>query len=116
MKLARLARIGQPEIEAVQISWDTTKKILFRLEDGLFIESVLIPGKSHWTVCISTQAGCGMGCRFCLTGRDGLKRNLPPSEITGQITMLQQYLPEGPDIKNIVLMGMGEPLANYQTF
>jgi 23S rRNA (adenine2503-C2)-methyltransferase len=55
-----------------------------------------------------------MGCRFCLTGRDGLKRNLPPSEITGQITMLQQYLPEGPDIKNIVLMGMGEPLANYQ--
>lgn len=114
MKLARLARIGQPEIEAVQTSWDTTKKILFRLEDGLFIESVLIPGKSHWTVCISTQAGCGMGCQFCLTGRDGLKRNLPPSEITGQITMLQQYLPEGPDIKNIVLMGMGEPLANYQ--
>jgi len=114
MKLARLARIGLPEIEAVQTSGDTTKKILFRLEDGLFIESVLIPGKSHWTVCISTQAGCGMGCRFCLTGRDGLKRNLLPSEITGQITMLQQTLPEGPDIKNIVLMGMGEPLANYQ--
>ena len=113
-KLAGLARIGMPEIEAVQTSGDTTKKILFRLEDGLFIESVLIPGKNHWTVCISTQAGCAMGCRFCLTGRDGLKRDLLPSELTGQITLLQQHLPEGPHIRNVVLMGMGEPLANYQ--
>jgi len=111
--LAGLARIGQPDVEAIQTSSDTTKKILFRLEDGLFIESVLIPGKNHWTICISTQAGCRMGCRFCLTGQDGLKRNLLPSEITGQITILQRALPEGPQIKNIVLMGMGEPLDNY---
>ena len=54
-----------------------------------------------------------MGCRFCLTGRQGLSRNLLPSEITGQMTMLRRHTPEGPDIKNIVLMGMGEPLANY---
>ena len=54
-----------------------------------------------------------MGCRFCLTGRRGLTRNLLPSEITGQMTMLRRHTPEGPEIKNIVLMGMGEPLANY---
>jgi len=77
---------------------DTTKKILFRLEDGLFIESVLIPAKVHWTVCISTQAGCGMRCRFLPEpAGTALKRKSPASEITGQITMLQQYLPEGPD-------------------
>ncbi|MFH1080223.1 MAG: 23S rRNA (adenine(2503)-C(2))-methyltransferase RlmN [Pseudomonadota bacterium] len=111
--LAGLARIGQPEVEAIQTSSDTTKKILFRLEDGLFIESVLIPGKNHWTICISTQAGCRMGCRFCLTGQGGLKRNLQVSEITSQITILQRALPEGPQIRNIVLMGMGEPLDNY---
>jgi 23S rRNA (adenine2503-C2)-methyltransferase len=114
LTLAGLARIGLPAIEAVQTSVDATRKILFRLEDGLYIESVLIPGRNHWTVCISTQAGCAMGCRFCLTGRDGLKRNLLPSELTGQIIQLQRNLPEGPDIRNIVLMGMGEPLANYQ--
>jgi len=113
--LAGLARIGQPAIETIQVSSDTTKKILFRLEDGLFIESVLIPGKNHWTICISTQAGCRMGCRFCLTGQGGLKRNLRPSEITSQITILQRTLPEGPRIKNIVLMGMGEPLDNYDS-
>ena len=111
--LARLARIGQPEIETVQTSADTTRKVLFRLEDGLFIESVLIPGKNHWTICISTQAGCRMGCRFCRTGQRGLKRNLRPSEITSQIQLLQRTLPEGPRIRNIVLMGMGEPLDNY---
>lgn len=111
--LAGLARISQPAVETIQVSSDTTKKILFRLEDGLFIESVLIPGKNHWTICISTQAGCRMGCRFCLTGQGGLKRNLRPSEITSQITLLQRALPEGPQIKNIVLMGMGEPLDNY---
>jgi 23S rRNA (adenine2503-C2)-methyltransferase len=111
--LVGMARIGQPAIETIQVSSDTTKKILFRLKDGLFIESVLIPGKNHWTICISTQAGCRMGCRFCLTGQGGLKRNLLPSEITSQITILQRALPEGPQIKNIVLMGMGEPLDNY---
>ncbi len=108
------ARITLPKIEKVQKSADGTKKILFRLEDDFFIESVLIPGKNHWTACISTQAGCRMGCRFCLTARQGFRRNLKPSEITGQLTRLQFSQPEGPDIKSIVLMGMGEPLANYK--
>jgi 23S rRNA (adenine2503-C2)-methyltransferase len=105
--------IAEPSIDLVRQSADGTKKILFMLADGLAIESVLIPGKNHWTACISTQAGCAMRCRFCLTGRQGLKRNLLPSEITGQMTMLGRHTPEGPAIKNIVLMGMGEPLANY---
>ncbi len=112
--LSGIARIGQPDIAEIQTSRDGTRKVLFRLEDGLFIESVLIPGKNHWTVCVSTQAGCRMGCAFCLTGKLGLKRNLLPSEITGQITRLRSGTPEGANIKNIVMMGMGEPLANYE--
>jgi 23S rRNA (adenine2503-C2)-methyltransferase len=112
-RLADLASIAEPAISHIQTSQDGTKKILFRLEDHLSIESVLIPGRNHWTACISTQAGCAMGCRFCFTGSQGFKRHLFPSEITGQMTMLRRHLPEGPRIKNIVLMGMGEPLANY---
>ncbi len=113
-KLAAIARIQRPEIIKILTSQDGTKKALLRLEDGLCIESVLIPGKSHWTICLSTQAGCAMGCEFCLTARQGLKRNLHPSEITGQIIALKHETPEGPNIKNIVMMGMGEPLANYE--
>jgi 23S rRNA (adenine2503-C2)-methyltransferase len=113
-KLSGIARIGQPEIVNIQTSQDGTKKILFKLEDGLFIESVLIPGKNHWTLCVSTQAGCRMACTFCLTGKHGFRRNLLPSEITGQVTMSRFNTPEGRDIKNIVMMGMGEPLDNYE--
>lgn len=113
-RMESLARISQPAIEKTLVSQDGTKKILWRLEDGLFIESVLIPGKNHWTLCVSTQAGCRMGCRFCLTGRGGFRRDLLPSEITGQITGLRFSRPEGDNIKNIVMMGMGEPLANYE--
>ncbi|MGD0275618.1 MAG: 23S rRNA (adenine(2503)-C(2))-methyltransferase RlmN [Syntrophales bacterium] len=112
-ELSTAAWISRPEIVKIQTSGDTTQKILFRLEDGLHIESVLIPGRNHWTACLSTQAGCAMGCMFCLTGQQGLKRNLLPSEIIGQMTELRFRTPDGPDIKNIVLMGMGEPLANY---
>ena len=112
--IGELALIGQPEIVKVRTSRDGTKKVLFKLEDGFFIESVLIPGKNHWTACLSTQVGCRMGCRFCFTGRQGIKRNLLPSEITGQLTLLKFNTPEGPEIKNIVLMGMGEPLDNYE--
>ncbi len=112
-RMTDLARIGGPEIIKIQTAKDGTKKILFKLEDGLFIESVLIPGKNHWTVCVSTQAGCRMGCKFCMTGRLGFRRDLLPSEITGQITILRSNTPEGDNIKNIVMMGMGEPLANY---
>jgi 23S rRNA (adenine2503-C2)-methyltransferase len=112
-RLAEISRISRPEIVKTQISKDGTKKALLKLEDGLYIESVLIHGKSHWTICVSTQAGCAMGCEFCLTAQQGFKRNLQPSEIVGQLLAMQQGTPEGPNIKNIVMMGMGEPLANY---
>ena len=112
-KLSKIARISRPQVVKIQESEDGTKKALLRLEDGLFIESVLIPGKNNWTICVSTQAGCAMDCQFCLTARNGFKRNLHPSEITGQLITLRHEIPEGPDIKNIVMMGMGEPLANY---
>jgi 23S rRNA (adenine2503-C2)-methyltransferase len=113
-RLSELARISRPQIIKMLTSTDGTKKALLRLEDGLFIESVLIPGKSHWTICLSTQAGCAMNCKFCLTASQGFKRNLLPSEIVGQLIALKHETPEGIDIKNIVMMGMGEPLANYE--
>jgi 23S rRNA (adenine2503-C2)-methyltransferase len=112
-RMEDLVVIAEPTLDRIQTSADGTRKALFRLADGLSVESVLIPGRNHWTACISTQAGCAMGCLFCLTGRGGLARDLRPSEITGQITMLRRFTPEGPEVKNIVLMGMGEPLANY---
>ena len=113
-KLPLLARIYRPSIVKIQKSQDGTQKALLRLEDGLFIESVLIPGKNHWTLCVSTQAGCAMGCAFCLTARQGLKRNLTPAEIVGQFVTLRQETEEGRAVGNIVMMGMGEPLANYE--
>jgi len=97
----------------VEEAKDGTKKFLFELEDGNHIESVLIPDKSRLTLCISTQVGCALGCRFCLTGKQGLKRNLVVSEILNQILGARETLKDGPSITNIVLMGMGEPLANY---
>ena len=113
-KLAAISRIQRPQVVKILTSQDGTKKALLRLEDGLCIESVLIPGKSHWTICLSTQAGCAMDCKFCLTASQGFKRNLLPSEIVGQIIALKNETPEGIVIKNIVMMGMGEPLANYE--
>jgi 23S rRNA (adenine2503-C2)-methyltransferase len=111
--LEEIAAISTLEIVKIQKASDGTQKILFRLSDNRHIESVLIPGKSHPTLCISTQVGCRMGCAFCLTGKQGFKRNLMPSEITDQITLLKKNLPEGKEIGNIVIMGMGEPLDNY---
>jgi len=95
------------------VSKDGTKKYLFKLTDGLFIESVLIPERDHFTLCISSQAGCVMGCRFCLTAKQGLKRNLKSSEIIDQVIQVKRSMDEPDRLTNIVLMGMGEPLANY---
>jgi len=94
-------------------SEDGTRKYLFRLQDGHLIESVLIPERDHLTLCISSQAGCAMGCRFCSTGRQGFKRNLAPSEIIEQVIMVKRSLNSPEHLTNIVFMGMGEPLANY---
>jgi 23S rRNA (adenine2503-C2)-methyltransferase len=93
---------------------DGTKKFLFQLEDGERIESVLIPDKARLTLCVSTQVGCAFGCRFCLTGKIGWKRDLMVSEILNQILAVRKMLPEKTSITNIVLMGMGEPLANHE--
>jgi len=96
-----------------QISRDGTEKVLFRLADGHHIESVLIPERNHETLCISSQAGCAMGCRFCVTGKGGLRRNLGAGEIVDQVIQVRRSMREPERLRNIVFMGMGEPLANY---
>jgi len=93
---------------------DGTKKFLFQLEDRNRIESVLIPDKKRLTLCLSTQVGCALGCRFCLTGKMGWKRDLMVSEILNQILAVRETLTDKTNITNIVLMGMGEPLINYK--
>mgnify|MGYP004492673655 CR=1 FL=1 len=90
---------------------DETQKYLFKLNDGEFIESVLMKYKYGYTICISTQVGCKMGCKFCATGKSGFSRNLTPSEMLAQIQSAQ--IDNNIRISNIVLMGMGEPLDNY---
>lgn len=98
----------------VDKSQDGSSKFLFRLQDGNHIESVLIPEKSHYTLCVSSQVGCAQACRFCLTGKCGFVRNLSPGEIIAQVRDVQRELDAPLQLTNIVLMGMGEPLANYQ--
>lgn len=110
-KLSEKAYIGNLEILERQISKDGTEKFLFGLEDGESIESVLIPDEDRLTLCISSQVGCAMGCRFCLTGTLGLKRQLEAYEIVDQVISVNRAIAPR-RITNIVLMGMGEPLAN----
>ena len=104
-------------VDDKQISSDKTEKFLFRLEDGQHIESVLIPAKDHFTICVSSQVGCAQGCKFCFTAKCGFVRNLTVGEIIGQIREARYYLIERDinplKLSNIVFMGMGEPLANY---
>lgn len=98
----------------VQVSQrDRTKKILFELSDGMTVETVLMPEAGHSTVCVSTQVGCAFGCVFCASGAGGLARNLSTGEIVDQARWAQ-YDPDAGRLTNIVLMGMGEPLANYE--
>jgi 23S rRNA (adenine2503-C2)-methyltransferase len=98
---------------------DTTEKFLFRLRDQSLIETVLIPAtpgltsaSDRHTVCVSTQVGCAYGCKFCASGLDGVKRNLTAAEIVDQVLQVQKLSRE--KVSNIVVMGMGEPLANYE--
>jgi len=93
-------------------STDRTEKFLFKLSDGNFIETVLIYAKDRKTICLSTQVGCKFACSFCASGFNGFVRNLTPAEITNQILFLQHNLKH--KITNYVLMGMGEPLDNYE--
>ncbi len=111
-RLAETAYISNLQLLERQVARDGTEKFLFRLQDGEAIESVLIPDEKRLTLCISSQVGCAVGCRFCLTGRLGLKRNLEAYEIVDQI-MAARRLIAPRTITNIVFMGMGEPLANF---
>ncbi len=111
--LSGRCRIGRLAPMQMKRAGDGTLKFLFRLEDGQRIESVHIPSRSRGTLCISTQVGCRMGCKFCLTGRLGLRRQLRASEIVGQFLAAREFLPPEERLTNLVVMGMGEPLDNF---
>lgn len=104
---------GLPEIIEAIPSNDGSVKLGFSGQDGKLIESVLIPAKDRYTLCVSTQIGCRMGCKFCVTGKIGFIRNLSVSEIVGQVVGAKRYCGEG-RITNIVFMGMGEPVDNIE--
>jgi 23S rRNA (adenine2503-C2)-methyltransferase len=118
-RLANLFGFDRVEVVRVLGSRDTTRKFLFRLGDGNLIESVLIPASpalygqksDRRTICISTQVGCAYGCKFCASGLEGFSRNLRANEIIDQMIAVERE--SGDKIDNIVFMGMGEPLANF---
>jgi 23S rRNA (adenine2503-C2)-methyltransferase len=100
------------QVAVHQAARDGTHKLLLRLQDGGQVECVLIQDETRRTACISTQVGCGMGCVFCASGLNGVERNLTPGEILEQLVRLRNLLPPGERLTNIVVMGIGEPLAN----
>lgn len=107
---ARFA-VGSLVLETSETSSDGTRKYLWRLQDGVTVESVGIPAGDRLTVCFSTQAGCAMGCTFCATGRGGLVRSLTPGEMVDQVIRIADDM--GHRVSNAVAMGQGEPFANY---
>jgi 23S rRNA (adenine2503-C2)-methyltransferase len=113
-RLAEKARISWLEPAETRSAGDGTRKYRFVLEDGEAVESVLLPERDHWTLCLSTQVGCSLGCRFCLTGKRGFVRNLGPAEIIDQILAVRASLPPEKRVRNLVFMGMGEPLLNLE--
>ena len=117
-KLAGTASVTAPAVKAQHISKDGTIKWLFDVGNGDAIETVFIPEDDRGTLCISSQAGCAVGCRFCSTGHQGFSRNLSTGEIVAQLWFAEHFLRkhlDRPDrvISNVVMMGMGEPLQNY---
>ena len=111
--LAEAASVSLPLVVHHAVSEDGTQKFVLQLADGRQIESVFIPDTPKQTFCVSTQVGCAMGCAFCLTGRMGLIRHLTAAEIAGQVRLLARATDLLDKSFNIVLMGMGEPLHNY---
>lgn len=134
-KLAEVFTLNTHKIARKQGSRDTTQKFLWQLQDGAMIESVLIPANpslygersDRHTLCVSTQVGCAYGCKFCASGLEGWKRNLRPDEIVEQIIATERWHDDQPEemekvdgtlkadrvVNNLVIMGMGEPLSNY---
>ena len=120
-RLAEVAKISVPEIVTEQRSSDGTRKWMLRMDEVQGIETVYIPEPGRGTLCISSQVGCAMDCSFCATAQQGFNRNLSVAEIVGQVWLAQRELEaddasraDGRIITNVVLMGMGEPLANYR--
>ena len=117
-KLTRVAEIKLPEVLTEHVSEDGTIKWLIRLSCDNLVETVYIPEVDRGTLCISSQVGCTLVCRFCSTGQQGFNRNLDASEIIGQLWLANEYLARGDKVRravtNVVMMGMGEPLANYK--
>jgi 23S rRNA (adenine2503-C2)-methyltransferase len=114
-KLTAVCVVEAPECVSVHQAVDGTRKWLLTVEGGSAVEAVLIPEKQRRTLCVSSQVGCMLDCRFCCTGKQGFNRNLTAHEIIGQLWQVNQTLRrEGQDlISNVVMMGMGEPLLNY---
>jgi 23S rRNA (adenine2503-C2)-methyltransferase len=118
--LAERFAITRPEVSTAQVSRDGTRKWLLRLADGNEVECVFIPEADRGTLCVSSQVGCTLNCRFCHTGTMRLVRNLTPAEIVGQVMLARDALgewpspPDGRLLTNIVMMGMGEPLYNFE--
>jgi 23S rRNA (adenine2503-C2)-methyltransferase len=112
--LSRNFVVGRLGVEHIEKSRDGSRKYLFRLNDGRPIESVLIPERDHYTLCVSSQVGCAQGCLFCLTATGGFERNLTRAEIIAQVRDIKNELDDSMPLSNIVFMGMGEPLANYK--
>ncbi|HUJ75221.1 MAG TPA: 23S rRNA (adenine(2503)-C(2))-methyltransferase RlmN [bacterium] len=111
--LAQSFSLGSLEPAAQADSADGSRKFAFRLGDGKRIESVLMPNATHYTLCVSTQVGCAMGCAFCMTARMGLERNLTAGEIVAQVVACARAIPDEKILRNLVFMGMGEPFHNY---
>lgn len=120
-KLSEIAEIRWPEVVDERVAGDGTRKLLLAFADGAKAETVLIPaenraGEIRWSQCLSTQCGCPMGCKFCATGQMGFARNMTMGEILGQILIGRERLndrrPDFPVLRNLVFMGMGEPLLN----
>lgn len=104
--------LSLPDIRELQTSSDRTQKFLLHLKDGSLVESVLIPAKDRLTACLSTQVGCRYACAFCASGMGGFKRNMEVSEILGEFLLMRKQSAQ--PISNVVFMGIGEPLDNYQ--
>ncbi len=111
-RLGEVFVIEDPEVVEMRVSADGSRKFLFRLTDGVTVEGVAMPEDRKLTLCLSTQAGCAVGCRFCVTGALGAGRNLRPEEIVGQYRTMLRSAADDVQRVNIVFMGMGEPLLN----
>lgn len=118
-KLTQIAEIKPPEVAFENISADGTQKWVIKLSDGNCIETVFIPETTRGTLCVSSQVGCVLNCDFCSTGKQGFSRNLNTDEIIGQVWIAARALSENKGshdhaITNVVMMGMGEPLLNFE--